>query len=235
LTDPATGGRVSAGTFSTKAGAEKAFVNAIAAQDKGNWVSPRTTLTLADYSAQWLASRLTSNGDRLRPRVRELYEGLLRLHILPSLGRVSLSKLRTTTVRSWYAALTDGDLQLMVRARAGGWNLVAVDLGIDLATAAGEFMANVMASAAQWERRIIGQRTKDALAIRRAQGVRLGRPPLLPAEVVARVLAARRSGAGWSAIARDLDADGVPTAQAGVRWYPATVRAVYFANETGAA
>lgn len=122
--------------------------------------------------------------------------------------------------------------QLMARAQAGRWNLVALDLGIDLATAAGEFMANVMASAAQWERRIIGQRTKDALAIRRAQGVRLGRPPLLPADVVARIVEGRRSGAGWSAIARDLDADGVPTAQGGARWYPATVRAVYFANET---
>jgi len=122
--------------------------------------------------------------------------------------------------------------QLMARAQAGRWNLVALDLGIDLATAAGEFMANVMASAAQWERRIIGQRTKDALAVRRAQGVRLGRPPLLPADVVARIVEGRRSGAGWSAIARDLDADGVPTAQGGARWYPATVRAVYFANET---
>jgi hypothetical protein len=76
---------------------------------------------------------------------------------------------------------------------------------------------------------------EDALAIRRAQGVRLGRPPLLPADVVARIVAARRSGAGWSAIARDLDADGVATAQGGARWYPATVRAVYFANETEAA
>lgn len=125
--------------------------------------------------------------------------------------------------------------QLMARAQAGRWNLVALDLGIDLATAASEFMANVMASAAQWERRIIGQRTKDARAIRRAQGARLGHPPLLPANVVVRIFEARRSGAGWSALARDLDADGVPTAQGGARWYPARVRAVYFANDTGAA
>ena len=31
--------------------------------------------------------------------------------------------------------------------RKGGWNLVACDLGIDLSTPAGEFMANVMGSA----------------------------------------------------------------------------------------
>lgn len=80
---------------------------------------------------------------------------------------------------------------LMARAQAGRWNLVALDLGIDLSTAAGEFMANVMASAAQWERRIIGQRTRDALAVKRAQGVRLGRPQTLAADVVARIRLAR--------------------------------------------
>lgn len=63
---------------------------------------------------------------------------------------------------------------LMGRAQSEGWNLVALDLGIDLSTPGGEFLASVMASAAQWERRIIGQRTKEALAVKRAQGVRLG-------------------------------------------------------------
>ncbi len=94
LTDPATGARVSAGTYTNKADAEKAFASAVTAQDRGTWVAPRTTLTLADYSEQWLESRLTSKGSRLRPRVRELYEGQLRLHILPTLGRAPLAKLR---------------------------------------------------------------------------------------------------------------------------------------------
>ena len=51
------------------------------------------------------AARLTSRGEPLRPRVRELYEGYLRLHILPTLGRVPLGRLSTATVRRWYAAL----------------------------------------------------------------------------------------------------------------------------------
>ena len=51
-------------------------------------------------------------------------------------------------------------------ANLAGRATIVTDAGlIDLATAAGEFMANVMASAAQWERRIIGQRTRDALAV----------------------------------------------------------------------
>lgn len=119
---------------------------------------------------------------------------------------------------------------LMARAQAGRWNVVALDLGVDLSTAAGEFMANVMASAAQWERRIIGQRTKDALAIKRSQGVRLGRPNVLSEDVVARIVCAYRAGEGWSTIARSLNSDGVITAHGGNRWYPSTVRAVVLAH-----
>ena len=122
---------------------------------------------------------------------------------------------------------------LMERAQNGGWNLVALDLGVDLSTAAGEFMANVMASAAQWERRIIGQRTREALAAKKAQGVKLGRPPTLPKAVVGRILVARNAGEGWSAIARQLNIEKVPTAHGGVRWHPSTVRTIVLANGGG--
>jgi DNA invertase Pin-like site-specific DNA recombinase len=87
-------------------------------------------------------------------------------------------------------------------------------------------MANVMASAAQWERRIIGQRTRDALAVKRAQGVRLGRPQEVAVDVVTRIRGAHQAGAGWSAIARQLNAEAVPTTHGGAKWYPSTVRAV---------
>jgi DNA invertase Pin-like site-specific DNA recombinase len=123
---------------------------------------------------------------------------------------------------------------LMARAQSGGWNLVALDLGVDLSTAAGEFMANVMASAAQWERRIIGQRTKDALAIKRAQGVKLGRPIVLPSDVVTRIVADHHAGAGWSAIARQLNSEALPTAHGGSKWHPSTVRSVVQAAERAA-
>ena len=116
---------------------------------------------------------------------------------------------------------------LLERAQRVGWALVASDLGVDTSTPAGEAMANVMASFGQLERRMIGVRTRDALAAKRAAGVRLGRPAALPAEVVARIVAERDGGAGWSAIARGLVADEIPTAQGGATWYPATVRKVY--------
>ena len=41
-------------------------------------------------------------------------------------------------------------------------------------------MLNMMGAVAQWERPIMSQRTEDALAVKRAQGVRLGRPSTLP-------------------------------------------------------
>jgi integrase len=106
VTDPASGERVSLGTYAAKADAEKAFALALTEQARGTWVSPDSSkITLAVYSAQWLESRLTKGGSGLRPRVRELYEGQLRLHILPRLGDLSLGQLRTATVRSWYTAM----------------------------------------------------------------------------------------------------------------------------------
>lgn len=112
------------------------------------------------------------------------------------------------------------------RAKREGWNLVALDLGVDFSTAAGEAMANMTAVFAQLERRLIGERTRAALAVKKAQGVRLGRPPLLPTAVHKRITRERSAGAGWTAIAVGLNADGIPTAHGGVCWYPSTVRAV---------
>jgi DNA invertase Pin-like site-specific DNA recombinase len=102
--------------------------------------------------------------------------------------------------------------------------LVALDLGVDTTTPSGEMMANVLAVFAQFERRLIGQRTKDALAVRRAEGASLGRPAVLPVEVVARIRSERAAGATYRAIANGLNGDAVPTAHGGVQWWPATVR-----------
>ena len=107
-----------------------------------------------------------------------------------------------------------------------GFNIVALDLGVDLSTPGGELVGNVMASVAQWERRAIGQRTKDALAIKRAQGVRLGRPRTMPPSVRRRIQRDRAKGKTLTAIADALNASGVPTAHGGSRWHASTVRKV---------
>ena len=111
---------------------------------------------------------------------------------------------------------------LTERAKTEGWAVVALDLNVDMTTPAGEMMANTVANFAQFERRLIGERTKAALAVKRAQGVRLGRPFTLPQEVVDRIVSARETGQTLEAIATGLNADSVPTAQGG-KWWPATI------------
>lgn len=118
-------------------------------------------------------------------------------------------------------------LDLDALAAAEGWGLVMCDLQIDTATAAGRFMLGNMAAAAEYERNLVAERTRAALAVKRAQGVRLGRPSTLDRETVARIVAEREAGATWQAVADGLEADAVPTAQGGARWYPASVRKVY--------
>jgi len=114
---------------------------------------------------------------------------------------------------------------LMERSRREGWGLVALDLGVDTATPQGEMMANVMATFAQFERRLIGQRTRDALAVKRAQGHRLGRPLELPEATRRRVVELRASGLTMDAVAEALTAEGIATARGG-RWARSIVFAV---------
>lgn len=115
---------------------------------------------------------------------------------------------------------------VMDRAKARRWALVALDLQVDTTTPAGEMLANVVLSTAQYERRLIGERTRAGLAAAVAKGVRLGRPQGLSDDVVARIVAERAAGRSLPAIARSLVADGVPTAQGGATWYPSTIAAV---------
>jgi DNA invertase Pin-like site-specific DNA recombinase len=115
---------------------------------------------------------------------------------------------------------------LMATAQKQGWALVALDCAVDTTTPAGEAMANMLATFAQFERRLISQRTREALAVKRAKGVVLGRPPSVEAAVARRIVRERERGRSLRAIADALNADGVPTGQGGKKWYPATVRAV---------
>lgn len=125
-------------------------------------------------------------------------------------------------------------LDLDTLAAAEGWGLVMCDLQIDTATAAGRFMLGNMAAAAEYERNLVSERTRAALAVKRAQGVRLGRPSTLDREIVARIVSERDAGRTWQAIANGLMADEVETAQGGVRWYPASVRKVYTGQDASA-
>ena len=104
---------------------------------------------------------------------------------------------------------------LMQRAQRQDWALVALDLGVDTTTPTGGLVANVMASVAEWERRVIGERTAAALAVRRAAGVRLGRPREVDEVAMARIRELHRSGYRVAEIARILNREGVATPRRG--------------------
>jgi DNA invertase Pin-like site-specific DNA recombinase len=154
--------------------------------------------------------------DMKRPGVQvaleTLREGDAGALVVAKLDRLSRSMIDFTTV--------------MATATKQGWALVALDCAVDTSTPAGEAMANVLATFAQFERRLIGQRTREALAAKRASGVRLGRPVSLPVAVSKRITAERSAGRSLAAIAATLNEEQVPTAQGGRQWWPSTVRAV---------
>lgn len=115
---------------------------------------------------------------------------------------------------------------LMEQSRREGWSLVILDLGVDTTTPSGEMIANVMATFAQFERRLISQRTTEALAMKRRAGARLGRPVTLDDATVARIHRERQEGRSLRAIAEALNLDGVATGHGGAQWYASTVNAV---------
>jgi DNA invertase Pin-like site-specific DNA recombinase len=116
-----------------------------------------------------------------------------------------------------------------------GWQLAVLDIGLDPATATGELTAHILGAVAQHERRLISDRTSAALRALKAQGVRLGGPIVLPPSVRGRVREERDAGRTLQAIADSLNADGVPTAKGGSRWYPSTVSAVLASVELDSA
>jgi DNA invertase Pin-like site-specific DNA recombinase len=114
---------------------------------------------------------------------------------------------------------------LMEQSRKQGWGLVAMDIGVDSTTPSGEVMANVMAAFAQFERRLIGQRTREALEQRRQQGVVLGRPRLITEDTASVIRNYRADGLTYAEIAASLEADGIAP-PGGAAWRPSTLNRV---------
>jgi len=95
------GGLHSAGTFTAKADALARLSTIEADFRRGAWIDPSAgQVTIKKYADEWIAHR-----PDLAVRTRELYEDLLRLHILPSLGQTTIAGLTPSKVRGWNAQL----------------------------------------------------------------------------------------------------------------------------------
>lgn len=69
-------------------------------------------------------------------------------------------------------------LDVVERLRERGVALVSLEEKIDTASAAGELVFHVFGAIAQFERRLIAERTRDGIAAARAEGRKPGRPAL---------------------------------------------------------
>lgn len=125
------------------------------------------------------------------------------------------------------------------------YHLLSVSESLDTRTAMGRFVLYILGLIAQWEREAIGERTREAMAHLKRQGVPLGAAPYgflysnerddagrkrlvaVPEEmaVIARIVEMFDAGASARAIATQLSTEGV-TAARGSLWHGNVVRRI---------
>lgn len=146
----------------------------------------------------------------LSEALRRLKEGEAEILIVAKLDRLSRS------VKD-FAHLLD----LSARQQ---WALVALDLGVDTSTATGEAMAYIVGTFSQMERRLIGQRTKEALQQARMRGTKLGAPVSVSPETEQQIVSRRMEGATLNQIAAELNEAGVAAPKSDRGWQHPTIR-----------
>jgi DNA invertase Pin-like site-specific DNA recombinase len=122
--------------------------------------------------------------------------------------------------------------ELLKRFERRGVSLVSVADSLDTRSAAGRLVLNIMVSVSQWEREAIGERTRDAMRHKRANGECVGTVPFgyrvatdgaqLEADaseqlILARMVALRSEGLTTRSIADALNRDGFTTRR-GTAW-----------------
>jgi DNA invertase Pin-like site-specific DNA recombinase len=116
-----------------------------------------------------------------------------------------------------------GDLLKRADRKGRCWYIAVLDEKIDTSTAAGWLSAMMLAVVAEYERRVISERTRDALDVI-GRTKQLGRPSTIQEDVARRVKKLHAEGKSSTAIARQLTADGVPTERGGT-WHHSVIGA----------
>jgi DNA invertase Pin-like site-specific DNA recombinase len=93
-------------------------------------------------------------------------------------------------------------------------------------------MVEAMAAGVELQRAAVGAKVRATLAVKRSQGIRLGRPPAIAPDVRSRIRDYRRQGLTMAAIVARLEADGSPTVLGGP-WRVSTVQRVLASQEEG--
>lgn len=131
--------------------------------------------------------------------------------------------------------------RLLEQARDGGWNLVAVDVGLDLGTPNGRLVAHVLGAVAEWELERRRHDWREARGRAVARGVHIAsrtptgyqrrgdgtlEPDAEAAPVIAELFARRERGDGWQTLARFLTESKVETPYGNATWTAGAVNAV---------
>ncbi len=109
-------------------------------------------------------------------------------------------------------------LETVDRFQAEGLEFRSLEEGLDTGSAAGELVFHVFGAIAQFERRLIAERTRDGIRAARARGKKPGRPPLDQERLVSAIAlvkgglsptrAAKQLGIGRSTLYRELAVRG---------------------------
>lgn len=107
---------------------------------------------------------------------------------------------------------------IVKRARDNGWSVICLEPAVDMSTPEGDLFAKMLVMFAEYERKVIGGRTRVAMEHVRASGGE----GLISVDLEARMLQMADDGMSCNAIARTLQGLGVPTARGG-SWSHRTV------------
>ena len=99
--DPATGKRKQQwiSVKGTKKEAEKKLAEALHELDNDAFMKPHKT-TVAEYLERWLKDYVIPN---LSPRTAEGYEHIMRRHLIPAFGNITLIQLKAEHIQRYYA------------------------------------------------------------------------------------------------------------------------------------
>jgi site-specific DNA recombinase len=148
--------------------------------------------------------------------------GLARLLALVKAGTVQVGGVAKLDRLTRSVADLDKLMKLFERK---GVALVSLQESLDATTATGRLMMNLLASVSQWEREVIGERTRDAMQHLKASGQVYSRPVFENAATLAQIQTMRSANTTYQEIADALTAAGVPTVRGGV-WAPATIMGI---------
>jgi DNA invertase Pin-like site-specific DNA recombinase len=134
-----------------------------------------------------------------RPALRELMQAVIRREF-DMVAIWSIDRLARSTVDL---------IRIMLELQEKGVELYVHKQAIDTSTPSGRMMWQLLGVFAEFERAVIQERVRSGIEYARANGIRLGRPPI-NLQIKTKIIELRKSGMGKVKIGRSL---GVGTSQ----------------------